>query len=237
MRLPAAWTGVATLKPSNGRIPLDNPYFGRSAGPLARTVADVALGMHAVARPDERDYTSLPDADIDWLDLDTDVRGRRIAVHIEPGAGMPVDPEVRAAVLRAADLFSDAGAEVVELPAFIDDGILRDIDDFWRIRFWRTYLGLSHEAKIAVLPYIADWVHPGSDMTGRRALEAYETFGELQKRTVAATSAFDGVLAPVARWRRSRRSGRCRGASTRARPCRTSRSRCRTTCRGSRRRR
>ncbi len=74
VRLPAAWTGVATLKPSNGRIPLDNPYFGRSAGPLARTVADVALGMHAVARPDERDYTSLPDADIDWLDLDTDVR-------------------------------------------------------------------------------------------------------------------------------------------------------------------
>ncbi len=204
VRLPAAWTGVATLKPSNGRIPLDNPYFGRSAGPLARTVADVALGMHAVARPDERDYTSLPDADIDWLDLDTDVRGRRIAVHIDPGAGMPVDPEVRAAVLRAADLFSDAGAEVVELPAFIDDGILRDIDDFWRIRFWRTYLGLSHEAKIAVLPYIADWVHPGSDMTGRRALEAYETFGELQKRTVAATSAFDGVLAPSLRWRRSR---------------------------------
>ncbi len=50
----------------------------------------------------------------------------------------------------------------MELPAFIDDGICGDIDDFWRIRFWRTYLGLSHEAKIAVLPYIADWVHPGS---------------------------------------------------------------------------
>ncbi len=198
VRLPAAWTGVATLKPSNRRIPLDNPYFGRSADPLARMVADVALGTHAVARPDERDYTSPPDADIDWLDIDTDVRGRRIAMHTDPGAGMPVDPEVRAAVLRAADLFTDAGAEVVELPAFIDDGILRDIDYFWRIRFWRTYLGLSHEAKTAVLPYIAEWVHPGSDMTGRRALEAYETFGDLQKRTVAATSAYDAVLAPVA---------------------------------------
>lgn len=67
VRLPAAWTGVATLNPSNGRIPLDNPYFGRSAGPLARTVADVALGMHAVARPDERDYTSLPDAQCELL--------------------------------------------------------------------------------------------------------------------------------------------------------------------------
>lgn len=88
---------------------------------------------------------------------------------------------------RAAggSLFSDAGAEVVELPAFINDGISRDVDDFWRIRFWRTYLGLSHGAKIAVLPCFADWVHPGSDMTGRRALETYETFGELQKSTAA----------------------------------------------------
>lgn len=126
------------------------------------------------------------------------MRGRRIAVHTDPGAGMPVDPEVRAAVLRAADLFADAGAEVVELPAFIDDGILLDIDGFWRIRFWRTYLGLSREAKTAALPYIAEWVHPGSDMTGRRALEAYETFDEMKKRTVAATSAYDAVLAPVA---------------------------------------
>lgn len=50
VRLPAAWTGVATRKPSNGRIPLDNPYIGRSAGPLARAVADTALGLHAVAR-------------------------------------------------------------------------------------------------------------------------------------------------------------------------------------------
>lgn len=86
VRLSAAWTGVATLKPSNGRIPLDNPYFGRSAGPLAGTVADVALGMHAVARPDERDYTSLPDDDIDWFDLDTDVGSPYRRAH-RPGYG------------------------------------------------------------------------------------------------------------------------------------------------------
>lgn len=197
MHLPACGRG-SRLKASNGRIPLDNPYFARAAGPLARTIADVALGMRAVARPDERDYTSHPPAYIDWFDLETDVRDRRIAMHIDPGAGMPVNPEVWAALLRAADRFADTEAEVVELPAFIDDGILRDIDDIWRIRFRRTYLGLSHEAKIAVLPYIAEWVHPGSDKTCRRALEAYETFGEVRKRTVAAMSAFDRVLAPVA---------------------------------------
>ncbi len=198
VRLPAAWTGVATLKPSNGRIPLDNPYFGRSAGPLARTVADVALGMHAVARPDERDYTSLPDADIDWLDLDTDVRAaaspctstRARACPSTPRFGRPccarrissLMPEPRSWSCRRSSTTASCATSTTS-GASVSGA---------------TYLGLSHEAKIAVLPYIADWVHPGSDMTGRRALEAYETFGELQKRTVAATSAFDGVLAPVA---------------------------------------
>lgn len=49
-----------------------------------------------------------------------------------------------------------------------------------------------------MLSYIAEWMHPGSDMTARRALEAYGTSGDLQKRTVAVTSAINGWLAPVA---------------------------------------
>jgi aspartyl-tRNA(Asn)/glutamyl-tRNA(Gln) amidotransferase subunit A len=198
VRLPATWTGTVALKPSNGRIPLDNPYFGRSAGPIARTVADVALCMGSVSRPDGRDYTALPPAEIDWLDLDVDVRGRRIALQLDAGAGIPVDPEVRAAIEQAAQVFADAGAEVVELAPFIHDGILRDIDDFWRVRFWRTFIALPTAAKNAVLPYIAEWVYGGADLSARRALQAYETFAELQRVTVAATEPFDAVLSPVA---------------------------------------
>ncbi|WP_394289033.1 amidase [Microbacterium sp.] len=198
VRLPAAWTGTAAFKPSNGRIPLDNPYFGRSAGPMARTVADLALAMTSVGRFDSRDYTALPPAAIDWTDLDTDVQGRRIALHLDAGAGIAVDPEVRAAVEDAAAVFADAGAEVTVLEPFIHEGILRDIDDFWRVRFWRTFVALPTEAKARVLPYITEWVYGGADVNGRRVLEAYETFAELQRRTVAATENFDAVLSPVA---------------------------------------
>lgn len=35
-------------------------------------------------------------------------------------------------------------------------------------------------------------------MTGLRALDAYETVGDVQQHTVMATSTFDGILAPVA---------------------------------------
>jgi aspartyl-tRNA(Asn)/glutamyl-tRNA(Gln) amidotransferase subunit A len=118
VRLPATWLGLATLKPSAGRIPIDNPYLGRAAGPLAQSVQDVAMAMAVLSRPDARDFTSLPPEQLAWDELNVDVRGKRIALHLEPGAGIPVDPEVRAAVSRAADLFSDAGGEVTELKPF-----------------------------------------------------------------------------------------------------------------------
>ena len=70
IRLPGTWLGLATLKPSYGRIPLDTPYLGRAAGPLTRTVADAALFMRVLSQPDPRDWTSLPPQDIDWSALE-----------------------------------------------------------------------------------------------------------------------------------------------------------------------
>jgi aspartyl-tRNA(Asn)/glutamyl-tRNA(Gln) amidotransferase subunit A len=198
VRFPAAWLGLAALKPSAGRIPIDTPYLGRAAGPIARTVADLAAGMAVVSRPDMRDYTSLPPADIDWDDLAIDPAGLRIALHLDAGAGMPVDPAIRSAVVAAADRFADAGAEIVELPGFIDDGVLDDVDTFWRVRFWRTYDELGAARRALVLPYIVEWVAKGADVSGTRALQAYEAIGELRRRTVLATAPFDAVLSPVA---------------------------------------
>ncbi len=74
VRLPAGWCGIFTLKPSLGRIPIDPPFQGRVAGPMTRTVADSALFMRVLSRPDPRDHMSLPPAEIDWTALDRDVR-------------------------------------------------------------------------------------------------------------------------------------------------------------------
>jgi aspartyl-tRNA(Asn)/glutamyl-tRNA(Gln) amidotransferase subunit A len=60
LRLPAGWCGIFTLKPSLGRIPIDPPYTGRAAGPMTRSVADAALFMQVLARPDPRDSMGLP---------------------------------------------------------------------------------------------------------------------------------------------------------------------------------
>jgi aspartyl-tRNA(Asn)/glutamyl-tRNA(Gln) amidotransferase subunit A len=86
VRPPAGWCGIFALKPSFGRVPIDPPYIGRVAGPMTR----------ARARPDNRDYMSLPHADIAWTAPHLDVRGLRVGLTMEPGCGMLIDPEIAA---------------------------------------------------------------------------------------------------------------------------------------------
>jgi aspartyl-tRNA(Asn)/glutamyl-tRNA(Gln) amidotransferase subunit A len=198
IRFPAAWLGLAGLKPSAGRVPIDPPYLGRVAGPIGRRVADLAAAMAVVSRPDVRDHTSLPYEDLDWSDPAIDVRGLRIALQLDAGAGLPVDPEIATAVRAAADRFAAAGAEIVELAPFLDDRLLGQVDRFWRVRFRRTFDELSPEARARVLPYVARWVAPGADVSGTAALAASDDVGELRHRTVLATAPFDAVLSPVA---------------------------------------
>ena len=198
IRLPGTWLGLATLKPSSGRIPLDQPYLGRAAGPMTRTVADAALLMSVLSRPDARDWTSLPPETIDWRGLEQDVSGLRIGLHLDAGCGEPVDPEVSAAVCAAAEEFEAAGAVVELLEPFISPDLLDDLDQFWRVRSWNDYNALPAERKIKVLPYIVDWCHGGADITGARVLECYTSIMQIQARTVAATGGYDLVLSPAA---------------------------------------
>ena len=83
VRIPAAFCGNFGLKPSFGRVPA-HPLspMGTVAhlGPHAMSVADAALMMNVLKRPDARDWTSLPyDASDYTIGLDDGIRGLRIA--------------------------------------------------------------------------------------------------------------------------------------------------------------
>ena len=197
IRLPGSWLGLVALKPSDGRVPLDNPYLGRAAGPLTRTVADAALLMQVISRPDVRDWASLPPADLDWAVRDGSVAGLRVGLHLDAGCGAPAEPAVAEAVRRAAVTFADAGAEVTELAPFLDQDLLDALDQLWRVRSWLDYHVLPVEAKQRVLPYIVEWCHGGADVSGARVLECYHRVMEIRARTVAATASYDLVLSPV----------------------------------------
>ncbi|HEX3780111.1 MAG TPA: amidase [Pseudonocardiaceae bacterium] len=197
IRLPASWTGLFGFKPSNGRVPIDPPYHGRAAGPLTRTVADAALLMGVLAQPDWRDYRSLPATSIDFTDLESSVRGLRIGLLHDAGAGLPVHPEVAAAVSAAAGVFESAGAIVEPVEPFFTQEILDDLDLFWRVRGWEQFRSFSHERQNLVLPYIADWCRGGADVPGVVVMRCVNRMLEAAQRTVAGTQDYDFVLSPV----------------------------------------
>jgi aspartyl-tRNA(Asn)/glutamyl-tRNA(Gln) amidotransferase subunit A len=198
IRLPAAWCGVFGLKPSFGRIPIDPTYYGRVAGPMTRTVRDAALMMTSLTRPDMRDPMSLPYQDLPWLDLNIDLKGLRIGVMMQAGIGMPLDPEIRATVERAAQLLGDAGAVIEEVPAFITREMLDGLDDFWRQRAWTDMAPLSDDERAKILPYILQWAEGGKNLTGAEVYHGMNQMMVMRHAAVAATQSFDFVISPVA---------------------------------------
>jgi aspartyl-tRNA(Asn)/glutamyl-tRNA(Gln) amidotransferase subunit A len=198
IRLPGTWLGLATLKPSFGRVPLDSPYLGRAAGPMTRTVADAALFMGVLSRPDLRDWSCLAPEQLDWGAPPMDPRGIRVGLHLDAGCGATAEPEILEAVRQVAGLFAQAGAAVEPVEPFMEQELLDDLDLFWRVRSWNDYNALPVEGKRRVHPYIVDWCHGGADVSGTRVLQCYQQIMQIQARTVAATSPYDLVLSPVA---------------------------------------
>ena len=100
VRLPATHCGIFSLKPSLGRVPVYPPYMGRVVGPMTRSVADAALLMNVIARPDARDFMSLPPTDADFA-ASPERKNLRIGFRPDMGVGLNVHPEVRAAAEAA----------------------------------------------------------------------------------------------------------------------------------------
>jgi Asp-tRNA(Asn)/Glu-tRNA(Gln) amidotransferase A subunit family amidase len=116
IRVPASFNGVVGFKPPYGRVPQDPPFNLDTychVGPLARTVSDCALYENVIAGPDPSDVTSLRPKLV-LPDTFAGVEGLRIAVSADLGS-WPVDPEIRANTLAAADALRGAGAIVDEV--------------------------------------------------------------------------------------------------------------------------
>src|SRR5712691_5225732 len=125
VRLPAAYNGIFALRPSLGRVPIYPPYLGRVTGPMTRTVTDAALLMNVLTKPDPRDYMALPYDARDWTEaLVGEVRGKRLGLLIEIGAGTTPQPAVRRAIETAAKTFEEAGSVVEPVAPFVTDEML-----------------------------------------------------------------------------------------------------------------
>lgn len=200
LRLPAGWCGIFSLKPSLGRIPIDPPYMGRAAGPMTRCVADAALMMKVLSGPDARDAMNLPWQDIAWESFDQGpeaLRELRIGLLLDAGCGLPVEPEIKAAVEHAARQFERAGAIVTPMRPFMDQRMLDGMDHFWRMRSCLDMKALPPARKAKILPYIQAWGDSAAGMDGEAVFRAFSQFHATRLAAVSACGAFDYVISPT----------------------------------------
>ena len=122
VRVPAAWTGLVGVKPQRGRIstwPDAEAFNGLSVlGPLTRTVADAALLLDLLSGPHPGDLHTPPSPSEPFAQAAARDPGTlRIALSLRaPFSAAPVelDPEIRAATVRIAEVLSDLGHDLIE---------------------------------------------------------------------------------------------------------------------------
>ncbi len=198
VRIPAAFCGVFGLKPTQNRVP-NNPggvsALISQAGPITRTVADAALMMNVITRPDLRDPHALPpDADFAAV-LDHGVRGLRVAFW-DGTRLIPFDPEVSEALKGAADTFRALGAEVVEAdPGF--DSQLATFLAFWQPMTARYLEGASEAALAASDPFLVRSAQKGAQQPILRHYQAMADRGALAQLMARFHQDFDLLLCPV----------------------------------------
>ena len=116
LRNPAAFCNVVGLRPSPGRVANESTSWSpfSVAGPIARTVADVALFLSAIAGSDPRSPLSIQEDPARFrAPLGRDFKGVRVAWWRGLG-GIPFESEIRRVVDSNRKVFEDLGCVVEE---------------------------------------------------------------------------------------------------------------------------
>jgi amidase len=152
LRLPAAWCGLVTLKPTAQLVPLTGVLDDEGPlGPIARSVADVALALGLIAGPDGRDAAVPPVTIGDHESVK--LRGLRAGFYTNNGISEPT-PETAQTVQAAAAALAEAGVELEETVPPGEGNLSETI--------WRSYRGEMRSGELYRL--LRDWDRYRSEM-------------------------------------------------------------------------
>ena len=200
LRIPAAFTGVFGMKPTYGRVPAypASPFNVLAhQGPITRTVEDAALTLSLISAPDLRDATAWNSPAPDFsADLESGVRGLRIAWSPRLGHVRTLDAEIEATTREAVRVFEEQGAIVEEA-----NPDLRRADEVIRVLWFagaRSIVDAVPEAARAEMDpgflQCAEW---GRGISATDYLAAYSARAELYRAMLAFHERYDLLLTPT----------------------------------------
>jgi aspartyl-tRNA(Asn)/glutamyl-tRNA(Gln) amidotransferase subunit A len=201
IRIPAALCGVMGIKPTYGRISLRGvvplAWSLDHAGPLARSIRDLAIALQAWAGHDPRDPGSADvPADLYLSDLENGATGLRIvipATYFFDG----VDAEVERAVRAAATVFVSLGATVEERPLPHTE-LLRETQR----KIIASEAAAYHADHMRLHPhdfgpYVLERMQAGTSISGAELAQARRTASEIRATWSALLRETDLFLTPT----------------------------------------
>ena len=206
VRVPAHFTGICSLKPTPGRIPgrghlppCVGPFLILGAiGPMARTIADVALLFRLLSGQDVADPAGAP---VDFREPGLEeLRSKRIGFFEDDGL-VPVTAETRAAVQAAATVLREAGFNVEPFrPQTLE--ALRKV---WRTffvqcgaRFYATTIAGREDELSPIFREFLGIAAGAPQLTAAELLNAWAELDLLRAKTLEEMKKYSVLLCPVA---------------------------------------
>jgi amidase len=198
LRNPAAFCNVVGFRPSPGRVTAGRGSWSplSTSGPMARSVADVALFLSVLAAPDKHSPLVLVDDPARFAGrLDRDFKGTRVAWYKDLG-GIPFEPEIKRVVADARRSFESLGCVVEEAePDFA--GVEEAFPTLRHLDYYSSYAALAKQRP----DWIKDTIHWEIDEAERQTAadvaRASQRQDQFYNQVEAFFSRYDYFVLPV----------------------------------------
>lgn len=200
LRNPASFCNVVGFRTAPGRVPIYPAALGwwtlSVVGPMARTVADVALMLSVTAGPDRRAPISIAEPGARFAgSLERDFRGVRLAWSRDLG-GLPVDPRVTAVLEAQRSIFGDLGCRLEDNEP--DFGGADEVFEGWRA--WSSHSrhaeAVARHRELYKETIVAE-VERGAKLTGPELARLERTRTAIFQRVSAFMETYEFLLLPV----------------------------------------
>ena len=197
LRNPAAFCGIVGFRPSPGRVPSSpnwNPLS--TSGPMARSVADLALLLSAIAGPDPRYPLSLPEPGARFAQpLTRNPKGLKIAFAANL-LGLPFHRDIKSIFESQRQLLTQLGCQVTDA-----EPDLANADEIFKTLRAQSFFQ-GHADKVAkhrdqLKATVIEEVERGARLTPADIAKAEATRAALHLRVGEFFSKYDYFLLPT----------------------------------------